>query len=259
MERAAKRTEEIAEIEKIEKRIFEIKNNLRELRYKESKNIEEVLQEDFEEAHKEFEKLEKNGSFYPLFTKLVNQEDKLIAYLFILSTWNFAGFRYLINKFDINKFAKTIDDLEPLFNKFEGKKLRTTNFEDFEKEINEIYNVLSSQVKSVGATKIMHIRKPELFIMWDRRIREYYGLRDDSAQTYIKFLKQMQNKFKNIKVDEEKRTFAKAIDEYNYVKITKPIMNLEKELASLEKLMKKYKNYEKQFRKGMIEVTFAKF
>ena len=51
----------------------------------------------------------------------------------------------------------------------------------------------------------------------------------------------MENKFKDMKLNEENRSFAKAIDEYNYVRITEPIMNLEKELRDLRKKIKENK------------------
>ena len=226
--------------EEIEEKILEIKSKLKELRNRESKNINNVSQEDFDKAHEEFEETEKGiGSFYPLFLKLMNQGDKLIAYLFILSTWNIAGFRYLLPTFDINKFKENISNLEPLFNKFEEKDIKTINFDEFLGEkITEIYNALSTQVKSVGATKIMHLRVPQVFVLWDTRIREYYGFKDDSAESYIKFLGKMRNKFKDIKLNEENRSFAKAIDEYNYIRITKPLMDLERELKYLKKELK---------------------
>lgn len=228
--------------EELNKKILEIKTILKEFRWKEKKKVGKISQKDFNNVHNEFEETEKRGSFYPLFTRLINQGDRLIAYLFILSTWNFAGFRYLINKFDVNEFNKSIDDLEPLFDKFKDENVRTINFDKFKKRIIEIYNLLSKQVKSVGATKIMHLRVPKVFILWDRRIREYYGFRDDSAENYIEFLKKMQKRFKNIELKKKNRTFAKAIDEYNYIRITQPLMNLEKELSILKKELKKYNN-----------------
>ncbi len=220
--------------------ILKVKNLLKELRNKESKKIEKVSQIDFDNAPKEFEETEKRGSLYPLFLKLMNRGDKLEAYLFILATWNFAGFRYLIRQFDINKFNESINNLEPLFKKLGEKEFRTIKFEEFNKEITTIYNALSNQVKSVGATKIMHLRNPKVFILWDRRIREYYGFKKDSVENYIKFLELMKEKFGDIKFGDDKRTFAKAIDEYNYVRITEPIMKLEKELIRLKNQRKAY-------------------
>ena len=44
--------------------------------------------------------------------------------------------------------------------------------------------------------------------------------------------------FKDIKLNEENRSFAKAIDEYNYIRITKPLMDLERELKYLKKELK---------------------
>ncbi len=224
-----------------EGKILEIKNKLKELKNREKENIEKVSQNDFDKAYEEFMETEKRGSLYPLFLKLMNQGERLAAYLFILSTWNFAGFRYLMRNFDISKFNESIENLEPLFNQFEEKEFRKINFDEFTEEIVKVYNALSSQVKSVGATKIMHLRVPKVFVLWDRRIREYYGFKDDSVENYIKFLKKMQNKFKDMKLNEENRSFAKAIDEYNYVRITEPIMDLEKELKDFRKKLKERK------------------
>ena len=67
-------------IQKINEKMLEIKNKLKELRNRESKNIKKVLQTDFDNAYEEFIETEKRGSLYPLFLKLMNRGDKLEAY-----------------------------------------------------------------------------------------------------------------------------------------------------------------------------------
>jgi len=45
---------------------------------------------------------------------------------------------------------------------------------------------------------------------------------------YFQFLKDMQERFRNIKFRSNEKTFAKAVDEFNYVNITRHIQNMEK-------------------------------
>jgi folate-dependent tRNA-U54 methylase TrmFO/GidA len=49
------------------------------------------------------------------------------------------------------------------------------------------------------------------------------------ADGYINFLKEMQYRFSHLSLTSHKKTLAKAIDEFNYVKITLPIQKMEKE------------------------------
>ena len=107
---------------------------------------------------------------------------------------------------NINKVSQ--EDFDKAHKEFEEKDIKTINFDEFLGEkTTEIYNALSTQVKSVGATKIMHLRVPQVFVLWDTRIREYYGFKDDSAESYTKFLGKMRN---------------------NYMRITKPLMDFPK-------------------------------
>jgi len=92
------------------------------------------------------------------------------------------------------------------------------------------------------------LRNRELFTMWDEYIRgsdsrprksyeqldivkrgnwaiKRYGT---SADDYLQFLEDMQNRFAGVSFRENKKTFAKAIDEFNYVNITLPMQRAEK-------------------------------
>ena len=86
-------------------------------------------------------------------------------------------------------------------------------------------------------------RIPEIFVMWDGYIRGNkakklytnlikgsYNLKrySTTSEGYFDFLKDMQSKFKHIKLKGEK-SLAKAIDEFNYMNITVPLRILEKE------------------------------
>ena len=83
-----------------------------------------------------------------------------------------------------------------------------------------------------GASKIMHLRNPKVFLMWDTKIRgkRGYNIKGEDGDAYVDFLKKIQNSFSKIFHDIDKmllegknknKTITKAIDEYNYVTITK--------------------------------------
>ena len=89
----------------------------------------------------------------------------------------------------------------------------------------------------VGASKILHVVNPDLFVMWDTAIIEKYGCGEYIL--YTDFLRKMQVLAKQavceVMEQEEshsretaiasltgcKRTLAKALDEYNFMKYTK--------------------------------------
>lgn len=191
-------------------------------------------QEEFNENLKKFDELENRGSYYPMFLNMIEKGFETEAFLFILSTWNFATFRYAMKDFDLNQFKSVVDDLKPYFEKFREESIENINFDDYEKEIKYIFRKLSKikGIQYTGASKLMHLTTPEVFVMWDAYIRKAWGFKKGEADDYFDFLKKMQEEFKGIgKI--KKRTLAKLIDEYNYVKFTLP---------ALEKQRNKKKN-----------------
>jgi hypothetical protein len=150
------------------------------------------------------------------------KEGKCYEGIFLmLSTWNFASFRYHMKTFNLSKFQKVFDKLpfkkyQQL--KFEEIKLTNNSIKD---EIQQIYSTLSEfkGIGSVGATKIMHFMCPDTFVMWDRNIRiSYkYGI---SSQDYYDYLVEMQNKYlnKHFKGLNKTVSIPRAIDIYNFDK-----------------------------------------
>lgn len=182
-------------------------------------------QEDFDQNLKRFGELEKRGTFYPMFLDMINKGFETEAFLFILSTWNFAVFRYAMKEFDLKNFQKTVNELRPCFNKFKDKSIETINFNDYKKEVTLLFDALSriKGVQLTGASKLMHLAVPNVFVMWDGYIRKACGFKKGNSEDYFDFLKKMQQEFKNIK-QRNGRTLAKCIDEYNYVKFTLPAL-----------------------------------
>lgn len=171
-----------------------------------------------------FNSKEARWDLYPSFIKLMRKGLELEACLLMLATWNFARFRYALPSFKVEKFAKVWQKLGPLFRKFEKEHFKTIDFDEFEKEIKQIFRALAKikGVDSTGASKLMHIKVPKVFVMWDYRIRQHYGFRKGDADEYFAFLKLMQKLFANAKHPRCNRTLAKLIDEHNYNTITLP-------------------------------------
>lgn len=150
--------------------------------------------------------------------ELVKEGKILQGLILMLSTWNFATFRYHMKKFRLNKFEKTLKECN--FDYFKDKKFEDMNFdnEEVKKNILEIYEALSSfnGVKYVGATKVMHFLCPEVFVMWDSYVIKYYKC-GVSGEDYIAYLKKMQEMYKKgeFKKLEKGVTIARAIDIYN--------------------------------------------
>ncbi|GAI48812.1 unnamed protein product, partial [marine sediment metagenome] len=192
---------------------------------------------------KKFKETEKRGSFYDMACKLLENNYEIEGYTLILATWNFARFRYFVKYFDINGFKETIYRLNPFFEKFIGMEFRNIDFDNYKNDISIIFKTLSSipGIEFTGASKIMYLKNRKVFLMWDSYIKgekspkKYYYELDivkkgfwevkkynNNWKSYLQFLKDMKSLYKNIVYQEKERTFAKAIDEFNYLNITIP-------------------------------------
>jgi len=156
----------------------------------------------------------------------------LQASIIILAVWNVAGFRFLSNeeyRETLDKLKETIDEGKLEFRRLKGKDFRTFDFKGIEKLIKKIYSELSKieGVKYTGASKVMHLLNRDLFLMWDSDMRRHYCKHYHLGQlaiedAYFGYLKQMQNEVKDIKWNMPDKTLPKAIDEFNFMKITYP-------------------------------------
>lgn len=109
-----------------------------------------ITNEEFTKATKEFDGIEKRGSFYNMAIGLINNNFEMEAYFLILATWNFARFRYAVNDFDINGFKEKIKELNPLFNKLKYEDFRTIDFDKYKEDIKR-YLVPYLQLKGLNS------------------------------------------------------------------------------------------------------------
>jgi hypothetical protein len=196
---------------------------------------------ELQRACAEFAQEERRGSFYDMAVRLFDQGFRMEAYILLLSTWNFAGFRYAATDFDLVGFEAVMQALEPRFQRLDGQDVRTAKLDDLRADIVAIYSPLAGfkGVKHTGATKIMHLRNRQLFVIWDRSIRgelprkRYEQLpivaRGDwtvrryktSGDGYVAFLQDMQDRFAGVNFSHAGKTLAKAMDEFDYINITR--------------------------------------
>jgi len=207
-----------------------------------------IKQSTFTEAIDEFDLRERRTDFFTLASNLIKNGFEVEAYVLVLATWNFARFRYAVKDFDIKSFRTTLDLLSTHFNALKNQTFESIDLPAYKSEITAIFNALSKikGIEFTGAPKLMHLKNPKLFVMWDEYIRgtkpkkyylklqiiqtgelEYEKYSKD-AEGYFHFLKDMQYRFAHIRSPSNAKTLAKAIDEFNYVRITLPIQEMEK-------------------------------
>lgn len=185
-----------------------------------------MSQKDFEKTVKKFQSIEDaRDQLWDRAQVLIEKGFEVEAYILILATWNFARFRYFMKNFDLRKFHDVIRNVNPIFRKLEDKRFEDIDFAKDKHLIDDIkfiYAQLKQIAEQTGATKIMALKNSNLFIMWDTEIRRLYKIDNrGSADDYIQFLAEMRECFKDINWRNKTTPLAKAIDEYNYVKVDK--------------------------------------
>jgi hypothetical protein len=148
-------------------------------------------------------------------------------------------------------FKKAYVKVLPLLRLLEGYDLieaqfdsRVAGAETLSETIQEVFGTLARAVKKpqwTGASKILHVLQPRLFVMWDSAIRSGYAVKEgsESSEYGYWFLPLMQREAREavdsyaaetkserrVAVQElEKRAggrpITKLLDEYNYCKFT---------------------------------------
>lgn len=184
--------------------------------------MNKVEQHEFENIVNKFSKIEDfRNAIWLKCRNLLNLGFDFEAFALILSTWNFARFRYVMNSIKSYDFEKLIIENEKLYKEIEDLKFRTVDFTNIEliRCISSVYNSYRGikGIEQTGASKMMALRIPELFIMWDTKIRKFYKIRNKGTfEDYLFYLKKLQLKFNHLRWENKDKPFAKAIDEYNY-------------------------------------------
>lgn len=153
-----------------------------------------------------------------------------------LVTWGEMG-RHIkqLTESDWEELLHNLQDAQKAFKGLKGKTLLNADFDALSDFIKCLFKAM--EVNHVGATsksKILHLLNPELFVMWDDRIRKE-GRYQNTAEGYIKFLKTMKSCAEKIvgetgkspiefidavyrelqDLNTHRKTLAKLVDEYN--------------------------------------------
>ena len=222
---------------------------------------------EFDSIRENFEKEENRAPFFSMSTELLKRGLKNEAFVLLLATWNFASFRYVVNKFDLEKFGQSVEYFTSIISDVEDVRFVDNAFltmpESTFAKIAEAFDVLQEYkvnndgkenpvIGLTGASKLMHLLYPDFFIIRDGYIRgekpkELYSKVEPkllksgwilrryrrNGEGYVSFLKQMKRDFSHLVPDyaaeHPDKPFTKAIDEVNYMGITKALQDAEKE------------------------------
>lgn len=211
-----------------------------------------TLYMDLFKAHELFKKIEKRWVFYDVYIKRRDRSvwmasenlpirEGLLLFGFIQS-WDpyFQG--------DLDKFLTIYREIFSIIKKFEHANIADVTLNNEAKHsIQLMFEKIAkcprnNRFESTDASKILHTILPELFVMWDNKIRKeiFGGDKRDGKCYAFEFLPKMQDMAKGILnsyISEEggdfesasqqisktldNYTLAKLIDEYNYVRYTK--------------------------------------
>lgn len=153
--------------------------------------------------------------------------------------------------FDVNQISKCITESKNNLDVFKKRRIETSKLLSLKDNIQDIFQKFQESTGSpVAASKVLHVLAPHFFVIWDNAIRAGYGcgIKYDKAivrnETYYVFLARTQKELqiaiqsyadshsiKNfveasdalIKVlcANRRKTLAKIIDEYNFMKFTR--------------------------------------
>lgn len=132
------------------------------------------------------------------------------------------------------RVGKAINELKPRFDTFKTATLKTINLSKSSNATEDLYDDLMNsewvsvkgRTKRVGPTasaKVLHLALPDLFMIWDRKVRETFNFGDNTAE-YLRFLENMQDWNQKLSTtltflqSKYKKSCTKLIDEYNWKK-----------------------------------------
>src|SRR5262249_4984031 len=130
-----------------------------------------ITKEEFEKTVEAFENLEPSRSqLYRIKLDLLKAGFEVEAYLLILATWNFARFRYVMRTFKLDHFRDTIETTRSHFERLDSEEFQNANFDLIANDVSEIYVRFKHLADQTGASKIMHFKYPQLFVIWNTDI-----------------------------------------------------------------------------------------
>lgn len=104
-----------------------------------------------------------------------------------------AGGKKLWEKVSCDDVIQVVTSLEPTFGVTKNKSFHS--YANVENNIKKIYSDLVSLLRPTATSKYLHFSHPNLFPMWDSKIRKSMGLKDSSGDytNLIKIYLEMYN------------------------------------------------------------------
>ncbi len=179
--------------------------------------------------------------------------DEKLVYKYLIRFLDLYGV-YNTHKANLEKLAKIINNYNNLLKQFNNTDLLRLDLDKYRNNIINLFEEIDNKVKYLGLTstsKILHLLKPEVFVMWDKEIAKLYNKRNNT-EGYFEFLKICKNELEKlleelrkhgIKNPEDKlrkryrKPLTKLIDEYNWFKVhqqNKQMLKLCNELFSVK-------------------------
>jgi hypothetical protein len=187
------------------------------------------------------------GRVYPSALNLIRAGFIVEAHLLLLATWNFARFRYVVTSFDLPAYEKLLRHLQQKLRRVIPEDFDTIDFGKHQSAIIQSFASLAAVrgIEFTGASKVLHLLSPRVFVMWDSAISGWYTPKADYAKLnvvrssfwkppkypfarsgvgYYDFLIYCQSRFNGLVTPDPEKTFARCIDEFNYRTISQPLL-----------------------------------
>jgi len=202
-----------------------------------------ITPDDLLGASMDFASLGKGDIFYHMALRLLQAHFEIEACVLFLATWNHMRFQRAKDS-DVDHLKTTLSELQRDFVELEPYTIQSIDLTTHGERIAAMFNRLKliTGVESTGATKVMHLKLPALFVMWDGPIRggedaKYYQdlpcvankkwrfrTFEPNGEGYVKFLAEVRDRLRDLRYPTRPRTLAKAIDEFHYLNITDLIL-----------------------------------
>jgi len=218
-----------------------------------------ITLQDLEAASATFRSVEKRACFYDMALGLLLAGHELEGCVLLLATWNSGRFKFIGANFDVVALRDALREVRADFAVLAEYSIQSIDITAHTACIARILEALAAipGVEYTGATKLMSLENPKLFVMWDDYIRggkpkkRYnalpcvvsgkWSLRTypTTGLGYVSFLSDVQTQFRTMNYPAGSKTLAKAIDEFHYVNITLVIQLIEDRIEQAREQAKK--------------------
>jgi hypothetical protein len=196
-------------------------------------------------ARKRFDEVEPRSLFYRAATELVrlarkNEIDLDLAesLAVLLQTWNLTYYRFT-RKLDaehLSAIRALINSNQAYLSTLRDRKIASLHAEDAD-SVQRLFEDFARLLGPVGAAKSLHLLAPAFFPLWDNEIACRYRCRlskPRNAKQYWSFMQKAKVQVEDLAaVGAEIPDPLKALDEYNYVQFTLPMLNRRREARAM--------------------------